>query len=256
MSIEVTEMLTQERYQTILQLLNERDAVTVAELSSMLGISESTIRRDLNSLAEMGKLKKVFGGATAISATEGVTETTFETRETEMSEEKTAIARYAATLVLDGDFVFIDAGTTTYRLIDFLTNTKASYITNGVAHARKLVRRGFDTYIIPGRIKATTEAIVGANGIGMISRFNFTKAFVGTNGIDLKAGFTTTEIDEGQVKEAVVEHSYMTFVLADRTKFRRIYPIKFAEMKKCCVITDAVPDPKYLDATVIKEVTK
>ena len=61
-------MLTQERYQTILQLLSERDAVTVAELSSLLDISESTIRRDLNNLAEMGKLKKVFGGATAIHA--------------------------------------------------------------------------------------------------------------------------------------------------------------------------------------------
>ena len=249
-------MLTQERYQTILQLLNERDAVTVAELSAKLGISESTIRRDLNSLAEMGKLNKVFGGATAIHSTEGVTEKTFEAREKEMSEEKTAIARYAATLVLDGDFVFVDAGTTTYRLIDFLTNTKASYITNGVAHARKLVRRGFDTYIIPGHIKPVTEAVVGSTGIGMISRFNFTKAFVGTNGIDLKTGFTTTEIDEGLVKEAIVKHSYMTFVLADRTKFRRVFPISFAEINKCCIITDEVPDSKYLDATVIKEVAK
>lgn len=249
-------MLTQERYQTILQLLNERDAVTVAELSAKLGISESTIRRDLNSLAEMGKLNKVFGGATAIHSTEGVTEKNFEAREKEMSEEKTAIARYAATLVLDGDFVFVDAGTTTYRLIDFLTNTKASYITNGVAHARKLVRRGFDTHIIPGHIKPVTEAVVGSTGIGMISRFNFTKAFVGTNGIDLVTGFTTTEIDEGLVKEAIVKHSYMTFVLADRTKFRRVFPISFAEINKCCIITDEVPDSKYLDATVIKEVAK
>lgn len=250
------DMLTQERYQMILALLSEKDAVTVAELSSLLGISESTIRRDLNSLAEMGKLNKVFGGATAIHTSAGVTETSFEVREMEMSEEKTAIARYAATLVLDGDFVFIDAGTTTYRLIDFLTNTKASYITNGVAHARKLVRRGFDTYIIPGRIKPTTEAIIGATGINMLSRFNFTKSFVGTNGIDLQTGYTTTEIDEGQVKEAIVRHSNMTFILADRTKFRRVFPISFAELNKCCIITDAVPDSKYLDATVIKEVTK
>lgn len=249
-------MLTQERYQTILQLLNERDAVTVAELSSLLGISESTIRRDLNNLADMGKLNKVFGGATAIHSTSGVTETSFESRVMEMSEEKTAIARYAATLVLDGDFVFIDAGTTTYRLIDFLTNTKASYITNGVAHARKLVQRGFYTYIIPGRIKPVTEAIIGATGIGLIQRFNFTKAFVGTNGIDLEAGYTTPEIDEGLVKEAIVRHSYMTFILADRTKFRRVFPVSFADIRKACIITDTVPDSKFIDATVIKEVSK
>ena len=249
-------MLTQERYQMILQLLSERDAVTVAELSDMLDTSESTIRRDLNNLAEMGKLNKVFGGATAIHANTGGTETDFETREAEMREEKTAIARYAATLVHDGDFVFIDAGTTTYRLIDFLTNTKADYITNGVAHARKLIQRGFTTYIIPGRVKPYTEAVVGATGIELISRFNFTKAFMGTNGIDLEAGYTTTEIDEGLIKEAIMKHSYMSFVLSDRTKFRRVFPVKFSGIKKGCIITDQVPDSRYLEATVIKEVSK
>ena len=249
-------MLTQERYQMILQLLSERDAVTVAELSSLLDISESTIRRDLNNLADMGKLNKVFGGATAIRTNSGVTEKTFETRETEMSEEKTAIGRYAATLVHDGDFVFIDAGTTTYRFIDFLTNTEANYITNGVAHARKLVQKGFNTYIISGRVKRATEAIVGSTAIELISRFNFTKAFIGTNGIDVEAGYTTPEIDEGKIKEAIVKHSYMTFVLADHTKFRRVFPISFSDIRKGCIITDYVPDEKYNQATVIKEVNK
>jgi len=248
-------MLTQERYQTILQLLTERDAVTVAELSDLLDISESTIRRDLNNLAGMGKLNKVFGGATALHPGTGVTEKTFESRESEMSEEKTAIARYAATLVHDGDFVFIDAGTTTYRLIDFLTNTKANYITNGVAHSRKLIQRGFTTYIISGRVKPVTEAVVGATGISLISRFNFTKAFMGTNGIDLEAGYTTPEMDEGMIKEAVVNHSYMTFILSDHTKFRRVFPVGFADIKKGCIITDAVPDSRYTEATVIKEVS-
>ena len=67
-------MLTQERYQTILNILNERSAVTVAELSQLLDTSESTIRRDLTALDEMGKLKKVFGGATSLKQTAGVIE--------------------------------------------------------------------------------------------------------------------------------------------------------------------------------------
>lgn len=249
-------MLTQERYQTILTILSERDAVTVAELSAMLGISESTIRRDLNYLDEMGKLNKVFGGATAIRPNIGGTETTFESRESEMSEEKTAIGRYAATLVHDGDFIFIDAGTTTYRFIDFLANKKATYITNGIAHSRKLVQKGFNTYVIGGHIKPVTEAVVGTAGIELIRRFNFTKAFIGTNGINIEAGYTTPEIDEGLIKEAAVQHSYMTFILSDHTKFRRVYPVSFADIKKGCIITDYVPDPKYFDATVIKEVIK
>lgn len=249
-------MLTQERYHSILQMLSERDAVTVAELSAALDTSESTIRRDLNYLDEMGKLKKVFGGATAIQSSTGVTESPFESRESEMFDEKTAIARYAATLVHDGDFVFIDAGTTTYRLIDFLSNKNATYITNGIAHSRKLIQRGFDTHILGGKIKPFTEAIVGTTAVSLIQRLNFTKAFVGTNGIDLASGFTTPELDEGAVKEAIVNKAYLSFVLADNTKFRRVFPVSFADIRKGCIITDSVPDERFLQATVIKEVNK
>lgn len=249
-------MLTQERYQTILQILNVRGAVTVSELSSMLNISESTIRRDLNSLADMGKLNKVFGGATSINQTSGVDEVSFETKLGEMDAEKTAIARYAASLVHDGDLVFIDAGTTTYRLIDFLTNKTAKYVTNGVAHSRKLIQMGFETYVVGGRVKPVTEAIVGTDAIAYISRLNFTKAFMGTNGIDIQAGFSTPELDEGTVKEAAVHNSYMTFVLSDRTKFRRVFPVTFAALNRCCIITDTVTDNRFSEATVIKEVMK
>ena len=247
-------MLTQERYHTILQILSEKDAVTVTELSRQLGISESTIRRDLNYLADLGKLHKVFGGATAIRHSTGVQEAPFESRQKVMSEEKTAIARYAATLVHDGDLVFIDAGTTTYRMIDFLTNKKATYVTNGIAHTRKLIQKGMATYIIGGRIKEVTEAVVGAEAISNLSKMNFTKAFMGTNGIDIEAGFTTPELDEGIIKEAVVNKAYLTFVLSDHTKFRRVFPVTFSQIKNGCIITDAVPDESFLQATVIKEV--
>lgn len=240
----------------ILAMLAQRDAVTVAELSAELKASESTIRRDLNALSEAGKLNKVFGGATSIKMNSGVEEVPFESREGEMSEEKTAIGRYAATLVHDGDLVFIDAGTTTYRMIDFLTNKKATYITNGVAHSRKLVQGGFATYIISGRVKPVTEAVVGPSGIELLSKYNFTKAFMGTNGIDSKAGFTTPELDEGLLKESAVKNSYMTFVLSDHTKFRKVYPVTFAKLKTACIITDYVPYERFKEFTIIKEVMK
>ena len=140
-------MLTQERYNAILNLVNEKNAVTVSELSKLLDTSESTIRRDLTALDKLGKLNKVFGGATSITQTGGIFESTVMTRETLESEAKTAIAKYAATLVYDSDFVFIDAGTTTSRFIDFLENDKATYVTNGIVHARKLIEKGFNAYI-------------------------------------------------------------------------------------------------------------
>lgn len=249
-------MLTQERYQTILQILNEKNAVTVIDLTKILNTSESTIRRDLTTLDEMGKLKKVFGGATSIKQTSGATEDAVSQRETKMSDEKNLIAAYCAKMINDSDFVYIDAGTTTSRLIDYITNTKATYVTNGIPHAQKLIKKGLTTYMIGGRIKPVTEAVVGAEGIRSIKSFNFTKAFMGANGIDIDAGFTTPDVEEALIKEAAINKSYMTFILADHTKFRRVFPVSFSNLKKCCIITDVLPDSKFAEQTVIKEVTK
>lgn len=249
-------MLTEERYELILQILNDRSAVTVAELSDFLHISESTIRRDLNALAEMGKLNKVFGGATAIRQSSGIFETDVANRANTMSEEKTEIARYAATLIHDDDFVFIDAGTTTSRLIDFIENRNATYVTNGIIHGQKLITKRLNAYIIGGKIKPLTEAVVGTAAIKSLDGLNFTKAFMGTNGIDVTAGFTTPDIDEAHLKSAAIRNAYMTFVLADRTKFRKVCAVTFAPLSVGCIITDACPDNKYNEKTIIKEVNK
>lgn len=249
-------MLTQERYQSILSMVNEKSAVTVAELAEMLGISESTVRRDLTALDELGKLKKVFGGATSITKSEGIYEDTVSMREKLMSEEKTEIARYSAQLINNTDFVFIDSGTTTSRLIDFIDNNQATYVTNGIVHARKLVQKGLNAYLVGGKVKSATEATVGAEAIANLKNFNFSKAFMGTNGIDFKSGFTTPDVEEAMIKEAAVNHAYMAFVLADRTKFRRVFSVTFSPLRKCCVITDAMPDSRFAKETVIKEVMK
>ena len=168
-------MLTQERYQTILQILSEKNTVTVQELTKLLNTSESTIRRDLTTLDEMGKLNKVFGGATSIHQLSGVYEADVKSREGIMLDEKKAIAIYCAKLINDTDFVYIDAGTTTDILTDYITNKNATYVTNGITHAKNLIRKGLTTYTIGGRIKPATEAIMGAEGWKVLKRLN-TKA--------------------------------------------------------------------------------
>ncbi len=249
-------MLTQERYQTILELLNEKDAVTVSELSQLLDTSESTIRRDLNALDEMGRLKKVFGGATTITRTSGGLEANISSRETVMNEEKEMIAKYSATLINDSDFVFIDSGTTTSKMIDYITNTRATFVTNGITQARKLLTKGFNAYMLGGKIKSVTEAVVGSAGVKNLQSYNFTKAFMGTNGIDLQSHFTTPEVEEAITKQSAIEHSYITFILADHTKFGKVYPVTFSKLDKCCIITDKLTDKRYKDLTVVKELKK
>ena len=171
-------MLTQDRYRAILDLLEEKKSVTVTELTKLLDSSESTIRRDLSALDEMGKLTKVFGGATSITRNEGVFEDAVSNRETVMSDEKDVVAEYCAKLIHDSDFVYIDAGTTTLKLVDHITNTNATYVTNGITHARMLIHKGMQTYIVGGKIKPLTEAVVGAEAIKSINCFFFFFVFL------------------------------------------------------------------------------
>ena len=139
----------------------KKNSVTVSELTKLLDSSESTIRRDLSALDEMGKLTKVFGGATSITRNEGVFEDAVSNRETVMSDEKDAVAEYCTKLIHDSDFVYIDAGTTTLKLVDHITNTNATYVTNGITHARMLIHKGMQTYIVGGKNKTAYRGCCG-----------------------------------------------------------------------------------------------
>ena len=145
-------MLSEERFEVILKLLEERNTVTVNELVEKLNTSESTIRRDLNYLDKEKKLKKVHGGATSLNIIYDTKEDEVLVRQSLNVDEKAKIAKYAASLIEENDFVYIDAGTTTEMMIDYITETKAIYITNGIVHAKKLLQRKCNVYIIGGEI--------------------------------------------------------------------------------------------------------
>ena len=97
------------------------------------------------------------------------------------------IARYAAGLVEPNDFVYLDAGTTTELMIDYLTEKDITFVTNAVSHARKLSMAGYTTYILGGEFKATTEAIVGDEAIESLQKYNFTKS--DTNNANVENAF-------------------------------------------------------------------
>lgn len=249
-------MLQNERHEKILAKLKQNGAVKVAVLAKDMNISESTIRRDINELDSHGKLKKVFGGAVSINRDMSSVETDVAQRTLINIREKDIIAEYAASMINDNDFVYIDAGTTTEKMIDYLDKKSVTYVTNGITHAKKLIQRGFDAYVIGGLLRPSTEAVIGAAAIEAIRKYNFTKCFMGTNGVDIEAGFTTPDIGEAAVKTAVIKQSYVSFVLADHTKFGSVSPVTFAVIDEACVITDHLEGEHYRKYTVIKEVEK
>lgn len=247
-------MLSEERFAVILQILREKKAVTVVELTKILDTSESTIRRDLVALAERGKLHKVHGGATAIEEERKTIEEDVSEKKLKFVKEKQKIAEYAVSLIQDDDFIFLDAGTTTGQIINLLENTKAVFVTNGIDHARRLTQKGIKVYLLGGELKLVTEAMIGATALDMLRQYNFTKCFLGSNGVHDKYGFTTPDMAEAMIKKEVMSRSFMRVVLVDHSKFGQISSVTFGNLSQACIVTDCLTDKKYNDHTVVKEV--
>lgn len=246
-------MLTEERQQRILKLLEEHSAITVTELTECLDASESTIRRDLNALHKMGKLVKVHGGATSVDNHMASIEYDMTTKASIALTEKRKIAQYAASLIEKDDFVFIDAGSTTEWMIEFIS-VPAEFVTNGLNHARKLAMKGYRVHVLGGEYKMSTEAIIGVEALRCLEQYHFTKAFMGVNGISLKSGFSTPDTQEAYVKKAVMGRASEVFVLADHSKFNMISRVQFAALEDAVILTDQMPDDNYEEYTVVKEV--
>ncbi|QRG70081.1 DeoR/GlpR family DNA-binding transcription regulator [Brevibacillus choshinensis] len=229
-------MLTPERHQLILSLLKERDTVRINELVEMTGASESTIRRDLSELEEQSLLKRVHGGASSLQ--NKIEEPTMLEKSVKYEREKTAIAKYAASLVSERDSIFIDAGSTTSRMVPFLPYENIVVVTNSPDIGIQLIKRNIKTFLLGGELKAATWSLVGRDAIKSIGQYRFDKCFIGTNGIDLTHGLTTPDPDEAYVKQLALQYSDRRFVLADSYKFNRVTFAKMGDFSHVTVVTD------------------
>ena len=234
-------MLTEERYEIILRLLDEKKSVTVTELKDFLETSESTVRRDITALDKAGMLTKVFGGAIANEYSVTAHEPTVEQKSQVNLTEKTEIGRYAADLIKPEDFVYLDAGTTTGSMLQYISEKNAVYVTNAVSHAQRLAADGFRLILIGGDLKSSTGAVIGSVAAQMISRYHFTKGFFGTNGITRKDGYTTPDVREAMIKEMAINQCRNAYVLADVTKFDEVSAVTFAPFYKAQILTEEVP---------------
>lgn len=247
-------MLGEERQNIILSYVDERKSVSVQELMQILDASESTIRRDLAQLDREGHLTKVHGGAVSKKNNYRTMDETVANRINMNREEKIAIARYAASLIEPNDMVYLDAGTTTELMIDFIDQQDVVFVTNAFSHARKLAMKGFTVYVLGGEFKAVTEAIVGAEAILGLDKYNFTKGFWGVNGVTVKNGCSTPDMKEAMLKRKAMEKTKEKYVLCDSSKFSQISSVSFADFESVGIITYRLEDNTYKQYKNVKEV--
>ncbi|MBE6423663.1 DeoR/GlpR family DNA-binding transcription regulator [Succinivibrio dextrinosolvens] len=230
-------MLIRDRQEKILQLVNENTRLSFQELSEQVGVSESTLRRDLSALQERGLLSMVRGGAESSLAIMGRGEELIDRRYSLNSVEKEKIGRKAASLIKPNDLVFIDSGSTTEKMCEFITERKATYVTIGLKHSIILSHNGLNTIIAPGRIKLLTEGIQGGYTSDFLRNFNFTIAFFGALGISKRGGYSTTDPEDAIVKSTVIKRCLENYILSDASKFGLDTAASFGDLSDLSIIT-------------------
>ncbi|MCR5008864.1 MAG: DeoR/GlpR family DNA-binding transcription regulator [Oribacterium sp.] len=246
-------MLAEERFVRILSVVDSAGTATIAELMEQLNVSESTIKRDLSLLDKDGLLKRVRGGATSLKGSLFTHDDSVSNRMELNVDAKQKVGAYAASLITDNDFVYIDAGTTTARMLPYLASRSSIYVTNSLPLAMQLSANGFRVSILGGEFKNLTEAIVGEEAIESLLKYNFTKGFFGANGVSIEKGFTTPELKEAMVKRAAMRQCRTSYVLCDRSKFDNVASITFGVFESATVITDHATK-KYKDKKNVMEV--
>ena len=244
-------MFTEERHNIILRELKIKGMISVNDLVKLLNTSESTIRRDLNALDSECLLKKIHGGATLVGENASRHDYKVNVRKSLNLDEKRKIAIHAASLIQDEDVIYIDAGTTTELIIEFISNTNITAVTNGIVHAKKLLEKNIKTFILGGEIKDVTEAIIGSNAVLDLKKYNFSKGFFGANGISNENGYTTPDVTEGMVKAEALRRCKKAYVLADESKLDQVSFVTFGNIEDATLITNKLNGNTKYDTNVI-----
>lgn len=221
-------MSYQNRKQKILKIIETQGEVDVKNLAQMLNISEISIRRDLNLLSADGLIFRTHGGAMKPSLAN--IPASFEQKTNKNIEQKDEICRLAAQEILDGDIIFMDCGSTVFRLCQFIKNKQIKVITNSLPVVYELLNSEVSINLIGGELDEKRQAIHGKMAIEHIERYKADKAFLGVDGISIENGLSAVSEKEAEITNAMSTNAGTTFLLCDASKLGKDKYLKFAPL--------------------------
>jgi DeoR family fructose operon transcriptional repressor len=234
-------MYAEERQQAMARLVTERRRLSVAALAEEYAVTTETVRRDLSQLERLGLVRRVHGGAVPAGSLATI-ESELDERATTNTELKEAIARAAlGQLPPAGSTVLLDAGSTTVRLASVLPHDRRLILfTHAVPVAARLASHAqVELHLLPGRVRTTTQAAVGADTVAALGRLRADTVFLGTNALSRDHGLSTPDSDEAATKAAMVAAARRVVVLADSSKLGTESAIRFATLEQVdCLVTD------------------
>ncbi|MEV0321128.1 DeoR/GlpR family DNA-binding transcription regulator [Streptomyces sp. NPDC050658] len=241
-------LLAEQRRALILDEVRRRGGVRVNELTRKLGVSDMTVRRDLDALARQGVLEKVHGGAVPV-AEASTHEPGFEAKSGLELSAKEDIARTAATLVAPGTAIALSGGTTTYALAHHLLDVPdLTVVTNSVrvadvfhsAQRTSGQRQGAATVVLTGGVRTPSDSLVGPVADQAIGALHFDVLFLGVHGISAEAGLSTPNLAEAETNRRLVQSARRVIVVADHTKWGTVGLSSFATLAQVdTLVTDA-----------------
>jgi DeoR family transcriptional regulator, aga operon transcriptional repressor len=242
-------MMTEERRQRIVALLNTDGRVTVANLSKMFGVSRITIRKDLSSLQQRGLVQRGRGGALP-PASSAMFDPSYLDKQRQHTPEKLRIANAAVEVVKDGCCVMLDSGTTTGAIAQRLkTFSGLTIITNAINIAAEFVSTNFEVLLTGGTLRKNSFSLVGPVAEDVVKEMHADILFLGVDGFDIELGLTTPNLLEARLNRAMVASAEKVVAVCDSTKFShrslsRIVPVSAVHQ----VITDHNVAASVVDA--------
>ncbi|MEN9939174.1 MAG: hypothetical protein RLZZ387_5753 [Chloroflexota bacterium] len=218
----------EHRRDQILARLSDRGRLSVAEISQFCGVSEVTIRKDLDVLETQGLLMRVHGGA--VLSGRGQIEQSFAAREHEGLEAKRRVAQAAAALIRSQQRIFLDASTTAFQIARLIKDhQELTVVTNGLYTALELAAsQGITVIVAGGVVRHRSSSLVGGLNSDMIQRLRVDIGFFGARGVTAADGLTETDLGEAQLKHQMVRASQVVVGVADSSKFGQVHLNSFA----------------------------
>lgn len=238
-------MLKEERQTLILREINLHNKVLLADLSEKFEVSEDTIRRDLQDLANSNKITKVRGGALSKS----YSGFSYHEQDIYAYKEKIAIARKAVHLLQDGMLVLISGGSTNLEIARLIPpDLKVTFLTVSLSTAMQLLEHpSSETIFLGGQLSKSAKIAVGGEVIGKLSEVRPDICFMGTNGIDASAGITESDWEVVTVKKAMIQASSKVVLCAISEKLNSVQKIKVCDMNQIdFLITELDPQSEIL----------
>jgi DeoR/GlpR family transcriptional regulator of sugar metabolism len=254
-------MLARHRQSLILQAVRSEGSARVSDLTQQLGVSDMTIRRDLEVLAIQGLVEKVHGGA-VLPGSPASHDPGFEAKLVLERPEKTAIARAAAGLVRPGTAIALAGGTTTFALAQCLLDVPAlTIVTNSLRvtnlfHGARSLDGAADSVVLTGGVRTPSDSLVGPVADLTIRSLHFDVLFLGCYGIDLEAGLSTPNLAEAETNRALMRVARRVVVLADYTKWGLVSLSSFASLSDIDVLITDDMLPLDARATLAEHITE